>query len=229
MSDLIRLHRARGAAAFTLIELLVVVAILAILAALAVDNYLAAQIRSKTARVRAELRTVATALESYAVAHGKYPPMLGPNDGTGQPGHETNGYGSPRAFGFRCLPPQLTTPVAYITSLPEDPFKGGALHNVAPDAGKPYASGNSLDMGYIYHSIQQFIEAGNPDFDGADLDDYGYWRIYSIGPDRLINPIGTADPTKGWYYDATNGLVSTGEVIRTHKDTTGEHFTRGAP
>src|SRR6056297_1747090 len=59
--------------AFTLIELLIVVAIIAILAAIAVPNFLEAQIRSKIARVKSDTRTVATAMESYAVDNNRYP------------------------------------------------------------------------------------------------------------------------------------------------------------
>ena len=47
---------------FTLIELLIVVAIIAILAAIAVPNFLEAQTRAKVARVRADMRSLATAL-----------------------------------------------------------------------------------------------------------------------------------------------------------------------
>jgi prepilin-type N-terminal cleavage/methylation domain-containing protein len=52
---------------FTLIELLIVVAIIAILAAIAVPNFLEAQVRAKTARVRSDMRTMATAIEAYRV------------------------------------------------------------------------------------------------------------------------------------------------------------------
>ena len=59
--------------AFTLIELLIVVAIIAILAAIAVPNFLEAQTRAKVARVKNDLRSVATAIEAYRVDTNKYP------------------------------------------------------------------------------------------------------------------------------------------------------------
>ena len=51
--------------AFTLIELLIVVAIIAILAAIAVPNFIEAQIRAKVSRVNADMRAISTALEAY--------------------------------------------------------------------------------------------------------------------------------------------------------------------
>jgi type II secretion system protein G len=59
--------------AFTLIELLIVVAIIAILAAIAVPNFLEAQTRSKVSRTKADMRSVATALEAYEIDYNKYP------------------------------------------------------------------------------------------------------------------------------------------------------------
>jgi prepilin-type N-terminal cleavage/methylation domain-containing protein len=58
---------------FTLIELLIVVAIIAILAAIAVPNFLEAQVRSKVSRVQADQRSMATALASYYVDNNGYP------------------------------------------------------------------------------------------------------------------------------------------------------------
>ena len=52
---------------FTLIELLIVVAIIAILAAIAVPNFLEAQVRAKVSRSKTDMRSTATALESYRV------------------------------------------------------------------------------------------------------------------------------------------------------------------
>jgi prepilin-type N-terminal cleavage/methylation domain-containing protein len=95
----------RGRSGFTLIELLVVVAIIAILAAIAVPNFLEAQTCSKVARVRANHRTLAMALETYAI--------------------DTNGYPSAESNGTVKWLRWMTTPVAYLTSVHlEDPFTG---------------------------------------------------------------------------------------------------------
>ena len=51
--------------AFTLIELLIVVAIIAILAAIAVPNFLNAQIRAKVAHSKSELRTYQMIQQTY--------------------------------------------------------------------------------------------------------------------------------------------------------------------
>jgi len=91
--------------AFTLIELLIVVAILAILAAIATPNFLEAQMRAKVARVRADSRTLATAMESYALDNVAYP-FCDP-----QQNHS-----------YLSDIPGLTTPVAYMQNLLPDVF-----------------------------------------------------------------------------------------------------------
>ncbi|MDK2972666.1 MAG: hypothetical protein PWP23_2421 [Candidatus Sumerlaeota bacterium] len=57
--------------AFTLIELLIVVATIAILAAIAVPNFLEAQVRSKVSRTEADMRSIKTGIESCAVDYNK--------------------------------------------------------------------------------------------------------------------------------------------------------------
>ena len=58
---------------FTLIELLIVIAIIGILAAIAIPNLLAAVQRGRQKRTMADMRTLATAIESYAVDYDAYP------------------------------------------------------------------------------------------------------------------------------------------------------------
>lgn len=58
---------------FTLIELLIVVAIIAILAAIAIPNFLDAQVRARVSRVKADMRSMATAIEAYSVDLNSYP------------------------------------------------------------------------------------------------------------------------------------------------------------
>lgn len=64
---------------FTLIELLIVVAIIGIIAAIAIPNLLNAIDRGKQKRTMADIRSVGTACESYAVDANFYPV------GTGSP------------------------------------------------------------------------------------------------------------------------------------------------
>jgi general secretion pathway protein G len=58
---------------FTLIELLIVVAIIGIIAAIAIPNLLNAINRGRQKRTMADMRTIATAIEAYAVDNSFYP------------------------------------------------------------------------------------------------------------------------------------------------------------
>ena len=118
--------------AFTLIELLIVVAIIGILAAIAVPNFLNAQVRAKIGRVRSDLYAFATAMEAYHIDRNEYPWGSYPNN---QGGYTTGSLFS------------LTTPVAYMSSVGQvDPF----------GEGKWVVNGVTNEQYYVYVNYNGF-------------------------------------------------------------------------
>lgn len=193
---------------FTLIELLIVVAIIAILAAIAVPNFLEAQVRSKVSRVKADMRSLATALESYYVDYNKYPAYpfvwgvtspvkmlpavtVNPADMWGPWGNTDWG---------RLIP--LTTPVAYITSIMKDVFYAGSVANENEpgygwwDYSTRYAFDTALGAG-VFESWGATTESG-AFYAQAE------WRMAGVGPDGRRNYDGDGDGVAG---DGATGLV----------------------
>ena len=58
---------------FTLVEIMVVVAIVALLATIAIPNLLRAKLTANESSAQAILKTISTALETYASSNGNYP------------------------------------------------------------------------------------------------------------------------------------------------------------
>jgi len=173
--------------AFTLIELLIVVAIIGILAAIAVPNFLNAQMRAKIAGAESDMRNIDTALEMYHMDNGKYPQW---KDTSGVNKNPVNR----RLIG-------LTTPVSYMSTVPQDPFVYGA-----PGA----RLDNTQHEAYITYD---YVEAWSTINWGKEpMLNLSYrcseWRINSYGPD-YTNHTGVLR------YNATNGLRSLGDLIRT--------------
>jgi type II secretion system protein G len=229
----------RPVRAFTLIELLIVVAIIAILAAIAVPNFLEAQVRSKVSRAKADIRTIATALESYAVDYNKYPP--------------TPFWGSSGVL--RVIPNQLSTPVAYITTANfQDVFLDNTIDAFEYPSPSYWCNGNTGALavswspctgsgcsvyepqdptaGHRYFYQSNIDPRRSPGTQAALLEfsvpSQGAWIMASLGPDRVRNAAlaGTSceiNPNVDVYmpYDPTNGTVSDGDIIRTQKEAEG--------
>ena len=187
-----------------LLELLIVVAIVAILAAIAVPNFIEAQTRAKVARVRSDMRAIAAALEAYRVDLTLYPTMIEPGFTGGVPPLA----GSDLKWWY--IPDSLSTPIAYISKADRPcPFGGDvARQNDFPDEiWKRYSYENISELAMkaqSYPVLQpKYGEAANP------IGRIGEWRILSVGPDRAWNPM--------VLYDATNGTLSLGNIIRSER------------
>ncbi|GAB4315746.1 MAG: hypothetical protein Kow0059_07950 [Candidatus Sumerlaeia bacterium] len=204
--------------AFTLIELLIVVAIIAILAAIAVPNFLEAQVRSKVSRTKADMRSLATAIEAYAVDYNHYPSTRicrppSPSAFSGQSvfySTITTGAVSPRFI-------KLTTPVAFISSVFMDPFTqvSGGVSKVKNPSGV-------AEPGYDTYDYVSAYDFKPPDPRGGGITSGAMWRLCSAGPDGIIAFGGGAAPPNqplvwaqlGVDYDPTNGTVSAGDLVR---------------
>jgi prepilin-type N-terminal cleavage/methylation domain-containing protein len=206
---------------FTLIELLIVVAIIAILAAIAVPNFLEAQVRSKVSRVKSDQRSLATAIESYAVDWNVYPIAAQWVGGVSPPSNDFNS----RLRG-------ITTPVAYITSLPTDIFwdTEGVFPIPNPDYTPTFEYGD-----FTTYVVGLGVKPGsNWNYgvfatQGAMDSYYGRgssvkWLLTSAGPDRRNDFQATPPPIQeagalilglNNTYDPTNGTVSNGDIART--------------
>ncbi len=187
---------------FTLIELLIVVAIIGVLAAIAVPNFLNAQTRAKIAKIDADMRALATALESYNLDSNAYPPY--PLWG----GHTTPAYLN-----------SLSTPIAYMNN-PEgvdDPF--GLIVDHDGQRGQRYGFLNiGPKMGYKAGPIERPPSGFEPIWKGVRLPGSYIWWLTSRGPNKQLNLAGddpSANP-RGVFllYDASNGLHSSGDIFR---------------
>jgi prepilin-type N-terminal cleavage/methylation domain-containing protein len=179
---------------FTLIELLIVIAIILILIAIALPNFLEAQLRARVTAVKGDLRTVGIALDTYFLDFGMYPPEHDP---------DSLGLDSSGLF-------QLTSPLTYLKELPEDLFKlsgsgiGGSEQRwyEAASTGVPPRA-----VHFLRPKLHAYITwSGGPD-GGDNFDSNDSWP-YNGESDPCPRNLGYIN------YSPTNGTKSIGDLLQ---------------
>ena len=202
---------------FTLIELLIVIAIILILIAIALPNFLEAQIRSRVTRANAEMRSLITATASYRNIYNRAPD---PQNVITSSDFDRNWWG----FASN----KLTTPSAYIKTIPVDIFPDVAKGSLrygwpGPDHTIPYAvvvrANAKAPLGpknFMWLGAKQVSNWEY--FDPVTLGMLRRsWAVYiSAGPDTRMTwqyaqvnaPGFTPAP-----YSPTNGTMSNGDIF----------------
>jgi len=183
---------------FTLIELLIVVAIIGILAAIAVPNFLNAQVRAKMAKATGDMKALGTAVEMYRIDNNVYP---------------CDGQEPTCLWDWNWQNWRLTTPVAYIASLPKDPYavmtaSGQYWYTTKEGYGGARAPGRAQSV-KGRNNVRLYDPPRNTFL----------FAFISPGPDRWWewDRPANAEQIKNFagdvlYYEASNGIVSTGDL-----------------
>jgi prepilin-type N-terminal cleavage/methylation domain-containing protein len=214
---------------FTLIELLIVIAIILILIAIALPNFLEAQIRAKVANSASEMRSLEIAITSYSLDHRR---------------HMGDGFEVGGGEGDLHVYSQLTTPHAYLTAIPIDEFL--PADRAVDDVGAGTGVRDPRNNVYRFYAARWRCQASFntvpnpvalakesctvtpaarglislvPPFDPV-VAFAGSWIVVSAGPDQSHGYgewIMHKDLLRGGnprVYSPTNGTVSYGDIAR---------------
>jgi type II secretion system protein G len=173
---------------FTLIELLSVVAIILILIAIALPNFLEAQIRARVTKASGDLRSIGHALEAYYLDFGYYP-------------GESESSWAEQSFNEQGLK-RITTPIPYISAIPQDPFPNQLEDNYDVGESRTYYGG-----GCWTNEPPAALARAGP-----------IYAVWSRGPSQNPPAIRATVPNVNPYggeivsYSATNGTKSNGTI-----------------
>lgn len=199
------------------------VSIISILASIAVPNFLEAQTRAKVSRVKADMKTMITAIELYQVDNNRYPERR----------KDSATDLAPSRFARPDDLSRLTTPISYITTVPIDVFERIILPpNNLIDYYSPSVTAQIYNH-YVDLKGSGQDPNGNPWSDSKKSEQSGDWWLVSVGPDGFLDPFSPAEVNASDYlvspdwptsqerrglmflqaYDPTNGTVSDGNIF----------------
>ncbi len=213
--------RNRKPGAFTLIELLIVVAIIGILAAIAVPNFLNAQVRAKIARCQSDMRALATTVQTFQLERNLLLVDFWDDDTPEGVARLKEDFGlkqdHDRRGGLGGIYVPLTTPVAYMSSIVEDPFasiKKGDENSglIGSDQYPPisylYIDEDPAIPGSDYGWIGHFIATPTGKQLGWPQPKPGDFYMFAYGPDGVRQGGKTGLP-----YSSSNGMMSSGDFL----------------
>lgn len=176
---------------FTMVELTLVAIIILILIAIALPNFLEAQVRAKVAAANGEMECLAQTLEEYYISYRSYPANVVPKLPEGGLSED----GNPGLRGSALT--VLTTPVVYLSALPLDQFIPEGKQRELFD----YINFVDLTGGPI--SKTSFRGLGS-----------AAYVLISVGPNREADTFAQKIPPVLLFYSPTNGTSSPGDIHR---------------
>lgn len=200
------MRRFRNFRGFSYAELMLVGVVLAILAAVAVPRYRQADTLTKYAQVLDNFGQIQVALDAYKADAGEFP--------------ETDMGLAAYALGKRTIH-RLTTPMAYLPSIPASPFaetvasppgsraEGNVLYTrrwlTNPASNDPNFSSDAsafVFQGQFAPGLSAFVSASD-------------WSLRSVGPDGIDDRLSSAPGfgAAARVYDVTNGIDSRGDIV----------------
>jgi len=208
---------------FSLLELLIVIAIISIITAIVVPNLMSANIRAKVSGVKADMGSIAIALEDYKVDYGEYPKdsrlsrsTSYTSDIIAESDQAFNGEGGTDSddndaigLGYLIYPKAGFEPT-YLKRIAGDPFN---------DSGKEDWNGSlgAHNHHYLYYTGKWDSDTGTSVDCTSSNDSPQYWALVSWGPDRDNDIKRYTDAKtaldKDTDYDSDSGITSDGDIV----------------
>lgn len=207
---------------FSLIELLIVIAIISIITAIVLPNLMSANIRAKVSGVKADMGSLAIALEDYKVDYGEYPkdsrfsrstPYT--SDVIAQPNQAFDGGGGTDSDGNDAIGlgylvyPKAGFEPTYLKRIAGDPFDNSGEEDWDGSSG-------DHDHHYLYYTGKWDSASGPVDCTAGDSPQY--WALVSYGPDNdkdITNYISAKNAVANGtdLYNSDSGITSDGDIV----------------